>query len=148
MGAAKDQRHFTKGSGIDTMDIAGIKEERAARCKKEKRTENCEKRKEAAAASASTAPSSSKSAQKKCISIRNAPLNLLSKRGETEEEEVVDMGGGGSEIEESKRSSVDIDNILNADEAPARRILCLEVIQRPPVVIRFGRVAKVGYLEK
>ena len=26
--AAKDQRHFTKGSGIDTMDIAGPKEER------------------------------------------------------------------------------------------------------------------------
>ena len=73
---------------------------------------------------------------------------MLSKREETEEEEVVDMGGGGSEIEGSKRSSVDIDNILNPDEAPARRILCLEVIQRPPVVTRFGRVAKVGYLEK
>ena len=41
------------------------------------------------------------------------------------------MGGGGSEIEESKRSSVDIDNILDLDGAPARRILCLEVIQRP-----------------
>ena len=26
--AAKDQRHFTKGSWIDTMDIAGPKEER------------------------------------------------------------------------------------------------------------------------
>ena len=58
------------------------------------------------------------------------------------------MGGGGSEVEESKRSSVDIDNILNPDEAPAHRILCLEVIQTPPVVTRFGRVAKVGYLEK
>ena len=83
--AAKDQRHFTKGSGIDTMDIAGPncqRGERAARCKKEKR-------KEAAAASASTAPSSSKSAQKKFVSIRNGPLNLLSKRGETGEEEVV-----------------------------------------------------------
>ena len=58
------------------------------------------------------------------------------------------MGGEGSEIEESKRSLVDIDNILNSDEAPARRILCLEAIQRPPVVTRFRRVAKVGYLEK
>ena len=57
------------------------------------------------------------------------------------------MSGGGSEIEESKRSSVDID-ILNPDEAPAHRILCLEVIQSLPVVTRFGRVAKVGYLEK
>ena len=57
------------------------------------------------------------------------------------------MGGGESEIEESKRSSVDIDNILNPDEAPARRILCSEVTQRPPVVTRFGRVAKVGYLK-
>ena len=73
---------------------------------------------------------------------------MLSKREETEEEEVVDMGGGRSEIEESKRSSVDIDNILNLDEAPAHRILCLEVIQRPSVVTRFGGIVKVGYLEK
>ena len=60
------------------------------------------------------------------------------------------MGGGRgeSEIEESKRSSVDIDNILDPDGAPARRILCLEVIQRPPVVTRFGGIVKVGYLEK
>ena len=57
------------------------------------------------------------------------------------------MGGGESEIEGSKRSSIDIDNILNPDEAPARRILCLEVMQRPPVLTRFGGVAKVGYLE-
>ena len=58
------------------------------------------------------------------------------------------MGGGGSEIEESKRSLVDIDNILDLDGAPARRILCSEVIQSPPVVTRFGGVVKVGYLEK
>ena len=58
------------------------------------------------------------------------------------------MGGGGSEIEESKRSSVDIDNTLNPGETPARRTLCLEDIKRPPIVTRFGRVAKVGYLEK
>ena len=58
------------------------------------------------------------------------------------------MGGGRSEIEESKRSSVDIDNILDPDGAPARRILYLEVIQRPPVVTRFGRVVKVDYLGK
>ena len=36
---------------------------------------------------------------------------------------MVDMGGGGSEIEESERSSVDIDNTLDPDEAPAYRIL-------------------------
>ena len=58
------------------------------------------------------------------------------------------MGGGGSEIEESKRSSVDIDNSLALDGAPARRILCLEVIQSPPVVTRFGGLVKVSYLEK
>ena len=82
------------------MDIAGPKEERERLdAGEEKGTKNCEIRKESAAASASTALSSSKSAQKKCISIRNGPLNLLSKREETEEEEVVDMGGGGSEIE-------------------------------------------------
>ena len=54
----------------------------------------------------------------------------------------------GSEIEESKRSLVDIDNILDLDGAPAHRILCLEVIQRPPVVTRFGGIVKVDYLEK
>ena len=58
------------------------------------------------------------------------------------------MGGGGSEIEESQRSSVDIDNILDPDGAPVRRILCLEVIQSPSVVTRFGGIVKVGYLEK
>ena len=62
---------------------------------------------------------------------------------------MVDIGGGGSEIEESKRASVDIDNsVLDPDGAPARRILCLEVIQRPPVVTRFGGTVRVGYLEK
>ena len=90
---------------------------------KREQDQNCEKRKESAAASAFTAPSSSKGAQKWCISIRNGPLNLLSKREETEEEEVVDMGGGGSEIEGGKRTSVDIDNILNPDEAPVCGIL-------------------------
>ena len=84
----------------------------------------------------------------KCISISNTPLNLLSKREETEEEDMVDMDDGGSEIEESERTSVDIDNILDPDGAPAHRILCLEVTQRPPVVIRFGRVVTVGCLEK
>ena len=58
------------------------------------------------------------------------------------------MDGGGSEIEESERTSVDIDNILDPDRAPACRILCLDVAQRPPAVIRFGRVVKVGCLEK
>ena len=99
------------------------------------------------AASDSTAPSSSKSTQIKCISIRNGPLNLLSKGEEAEEEEVVDMGGGGSEIGESERSSVDIGNTSDPDGAPARRILFLGFTQRPPVVTRFGRVVKVGYLE-
>ena len=58
------------------------------------------------------------------------------------------MGCGGGEIEESKRSSVDIDNILDPDGATAHRILCLKVIQRPPVVTGFGGIVKVGYLEK
>ena len=31
------------------------------------------------------------------------------------------MSGGGSEIEESEHSSVDIDNTLDPDEAPAHR---------------------------
>ena len=82
---------------------------------------------------------------RKCISIRNGPLNLLSKREETEEEKVVDKGGGGNEIEESERSSVNIDNILDQDGVPTRRILCLEATQWPPVITRFGRVVKVGY---
>ena len=59
----------------------------------------------------------------------------------------MDIGGVGSEIEESERSSVDIGNTLGPDGSPARRILFLGVAQRPPVVTRFGRVVKVGYLE-
>ena len=61
---------------------------------------------------------------------------------------MVDMNGGESKIEESEHTSVDIDNILDPDGAPARRILCLEVTQRPPIVIKYGRVVKVGCLEK
>ena len=86
--------------------------------------------------------------QKKCISISNSFLNLLSKREETKEEDVVDMDGGESEIEKNERTSVDIDNILDPDGAPTCRILYLEVTQRPPVVTRFGRVVKVGCLEE
>ena len=89
-----------------------------------------------------------KSTQVKCISIRKGLLNLISKGEETKEEEVVDMGGGGSEIEESERSSVDIDNTSDPDGAPAHRNLFLGITQRPPVVTKFGRVVKVGYLEK
>ena len=48
-----------------------------------------QEKKEAAAAGAPTAPSSSNSTQKKCISIKNDPLNLLSKSEETEGEELV-----------------------------------------------------------
>ena len=71
------------------------------------------------------------------------------------------MGGGGSEIEENEDSSTDIDNILDPDGAPAHRILCLEITQRPPVVrgrsllrkIRctpgvVGYLASVGYWAK
>ena len=61
---------------------------------------------------------------------------------------MVDMRGVGSEIEESECSSVDIGNTLDTDGSPACRILFLGVIQRPPVVTKFGRVVKVGYLEK
>ena len=146
--AAKDQRHFTKGSGIDTMDIAGPKEERERLDAKREKDQKLREKKRCCCSQCFYCTQLSKSAQKKCVSIRNGPLNLLSKRGGTGEEEVVDMGGGGSEIEESKRSLVDIDNILNPDEALALGILCLEVIQMPPVVARFGKVAKVGYIEK
>ena len=103
--AAKDQCHFAKDRGIDTRDVVGLKDERTARCKKEKKAKYCDREKmKEAAASASTAPVSSKSMQK------------------TEEEDVhvVDMDGGGSEIEESERASVDTD-ILDLNEALARR---------------------------
>ena len=39
---------------------------------------------------------------------------------------MIDEGGGVSEIEENEDSSVDIDEIMNPEEAPARRILRLE----------------------
>ena len=39
----------------------------------------------------------------------------------------MDIGGVGSEIEESGRSSVDIGNTLGPDGSPARRILFIGV---------------------
>ena len=69
-------------------------------------------------------------------------------REETEGEDAIDEGGGGSEIEEYEDSSVDIDDILDPEGAPARRILRLEATQRPPVVAGSGRVVKVGNLEE
>ena len=61
---------------------------------------------------------------------------------------MIDEVLGGSEIEENEDSSIDIDDILDPEGTPARKILRLEATQRPPVVTRSGRVVKVGYLEK
>ena len=85
---------------------------------------------------------------KKGIGIRKNSLSLLSDREETEGEEAIAEGGGGSEIEEYEDSSADIDDILDLEGAPARRILRLEATQRPPVVTRSGRVVKIGNLEE
>ena len=52
---------------------------------------------------------------------------------------MIDEVVGGSEIEENEDSSVDIDDILDPEGAPARRILCLDATQKPPVVTRSGR---------
>ena len=60
------------------------------------------------------------------IGIRKTPLSLLSNREETEGEEVIDEGGGVSEIEENEDSSVDIDKIMGPEGAPARRTLRLK----------------------
>ena len=87
--------------------------------------------------------------QKKGIGIRKNSLSLLSNREETEGEEAIAEGDWGSETFEGyEDSSVDIDDILDPEEAPARRILRLEAIQRPPVVTSSGRVVKVGNLEE
>ena len=59
---------------------------------------------------------------------------------------MIDEVVGGSEIEENEDSSVDIDDILGPEGAPARRILRLDATQRPPVVTRSGGVVKVGCL--
>ena len=118
------------------------------RCKKEKKAGNREKRKEAAAAGVPTVPSPSKSTRKKGIGIRKNSPRLLSNREETDGEEAIDEGDWGSEIEEYEDSSVDIDDTLDPEEAPARRIPRLEATKRPPVVTRSGRVVKVGNLEE
>ena len=52
---------------------------------------------------------------------------------------MIDEGGGVSEIEENEDSSVDIDDILDPEGAPARKILRLEATQRPPVVTGSGK---------
>ena len=62
----------------------------------------------------------------KGIGIRKTPISLLSNREETEGWEVIDEGGGVSEIEENEDSSVDIDEILDPEGASACRILRLE----------------------
>ena len=85
---------------------------------------------------------------KKDIGIRKNFLSLLSNREETEGEEAIAEGGWGSEIEGYEDSSVDIDDILDPEEAPAGRILRLEATQSPPVVTSSGRVVKVGNLEE
>ena len=59
---------------------------------------------------------------------------------------MIDEVVGGSEIEENEDSSVAIDDNLDPEGAPARRILRLGAKQRPPVVARSGRVVTVGYL--
>ena len=115
---------------------------------KREKGEKSRERKEAAAVGVPTASSSSKSTQKKGIGIRKNSLSLLSNREETEGEEAIAEGGWGSETEENEDSSVDIDDTLDPEEAPARRILCLEATQRPPVVTRSERVVKVGNLEE
>ena len=68
------------------------------RCKKEQKAKNREKRKEAAAAGAPTAPSSSICAQKKGSGIRKTSLSLLSNREETEGEEAIAEGGWGVKL--------------------------------------------------
>ena len=86
--------------------------------------------------------------QKKGIGIRKNFLSLLSNNEEIEGEEAIAEGGWGSEIEGYEDSSVDIDDILDPEEAPAGRILRLEATRRPPVVTSSGRVVKVGNLEE
>ena len=68
---------------------------------------------------------------KKGIGIRKNFLSLLSNREETEGEEAIAKSGWGSGIEGYEDSSVDIDDILDPEEAPAGRILRLEATQRP-----------------
>ena len=47
--AAKNQRHFIEGRGIDTRDFVGLKEEKERLdAKKDKKAKNFEKKKEAA----------------------------------------------------------------------------------------------------
>ena len=85
---------------IDTSDVVGLKEEREwLNRKKRKRPKIARKRKKLLQLVLLLHPALQKHAKKKCISIKDGPLNLLSKSEETEGEELVDKCGGGSEIE-------------------------------------------------
>ena len=106
---------------------------------KEKKAKNCKKGKEAAVASASTAPSPSKDTQRKGIGLGKSPPSLLSNRKETEAEGAMDGGDGGSGIEENEGSFVDIDDILDPEGAPDCRIPRLDATQKPPVVEGFSK---------
>ena len=85
---------------------------------------------------------------KKGIGIRKNSLSLLSNREETEGEDARAEGSWGSEIEEYEDSSVDIDDILDLEEALACGVLRLEATQRLTVVTSSGRVVKVGNIEE
>ena len=132
---------------IDTKGVVGLKEERERiDAKKRKSPRIARNRKKLLQPVLLLHPALRGGARGGGIVIRKGPLSLLSNRRETEEE-VVDEGGGECEIE-NENSFIDIDDILDPEGAPARRILRLEAIQRRPVVTRSGRVVKVGYLEK
>ena len=88
---------------IDTRGAVRLREEREQLNAKKRKCQNCEKKKEAAIASAFTTSSSSKGTQRNGIDIRKNPLTLLRNRKETEEEEVMDVGGEreGTEMEKN-----------------------------------------------
>ena len=78
--AAKDQCHLTRGRGIDTKDVVGLKEKRERLdANKRKWPKIARKRKKLLRSVLPLYPALQK-ARKKCIGIRNGPLNLLSKR--------------------------------------------------------------------
>jgi hypothetical protein len=147
--SAKDRRHMTKGRVIDTEEVVRLREERnridAAKAKKVKNREN---RKQAIATAAKPVASSSKHTQKKGTGSKKEPLNLLSDGEETEGEVVEEECHSEGENWEEEVSFVHIDDVLDPEGAAERRIACLDVAERPPVVTRSGRAVKTGHLEK
>ncbi len=147
--ASKDRRHLTKTRVVDSEGVVQMREDILQKdALKAQRAKNREIRQQATAAAAKPVASSKKCVQKKATGSKEAPLSLLSDGEETEGEVLGDESDSGGENWEEEDCFVDIDDVLDLEEAAGYGMDCLGVPGRPPVITRSGRAVKTGHLKK